>query len=40
MTVKPCNRLAVGAHRYRVDVIYQHFFIYSNTYYAWFDFPR
>jgi len=39
MTVKPCNRPAVGA-QIITDRIYRRLFIHSNTYYAWFDFPR
>jgi len=40
MTVKPCNRLAVGAHRLRQKKFINVFFIHFNTYYTWSAFPR
>jgi len=36
MTVKPCNGLAVGAHKWNLLAFYHSFF----TYYAWSAFRR
>jgi len=40
MTVKPCNRLAVEAHRLGQMEFIDVFFIYFNTYSAWSAFPK
>jgi len=40
MTVKLCNKLALGAPQIRIEEIYRRFFIHLNTYYAWPDFLR
>jgi len=40
MTVKPCNRQAVGAHRLGQMEFIDVFSIHFNTYCAWSAFPR
>jgi len=40
MTIKPCNKPAVGARRLEQMKLIDVFSIHFNTYSAWSDFPR
>jgi len=39
MTIKPCNRPAVGAHKLG-QMEFIDYFIHFNTYYDWSAYPR